>query len=203
MVLNKLLETSTSYLPKTNPHCLFLEPVLAAIKWGNLLHVYMMTSSNGNIFRVTAPLLGEFSGLRWIPPHKVQWRGPLTFSLIYDWTNGWINNRVVCDLRHQRAHYDVDVMKGPARCRLPFIFESLGKYWSRGACKAGIQSIWTCLKGMVKRSTSDNFCWSSDCIKYLEVWLHKVNDNQSIFANAFPSIKSFDVEFNTELTKFY
>ena len=27
----------------------------------------MMTSSNGNIFRVTGPLCGEFTGHRWIP----------------------------------------------------------------------------------------------------------------------------------------
>ena len=27
----------------------------------------MMTSSNGNVFRVTGPLCGEFTGLRWIP----------------------------------------------------------------------------------------------------------------------------------------
>ena len=28
---------------------------------------YMITSSNGNIFRVTGPLCGEFTGHRWIP----------------------------------------------------------------------------------------------------------------------------------------
>ena len=31
---------------------------------------YMMTSSNGNIFRVTGPLRGEFTGDRWIPRTK-------------------------------------------------------------------------------------------------------------------------------------
>ena len=30
----------------------------------------MMTSSNGNIFRVTDPLCGEFTGHRWIPLTK-------------------------------------------------------------------------------------------------------------------------------------
>ena len=30
----------------------------------------MMTSSNGNIFRVTGPLCGEFTGPRWIPHTK-------------------------------------------------------------------------------------------------------------------------------------
>ena len=32
--------------------------------------IYMMTSSNGNIFRVTGPLCGEFTGQRWIPRTK-------------------------------------------------------------------------------------------------------------------------------------
>ena len=63
-----------------------------------------MTSSNGNIFRVTDPLCGEFTG------HKGQWRGVLMFSLICAWTNGWVNNRDAGDLRRHRAHYDVFVM---------------------------------------------------------------------------------------------
>ena len=36
--------------------------------FGNL--ILMMTSSNGNIFRVTGPLCGEFTGHRWIPRTK-------------------------------------------------------------------------------------------------------------------------------------
>ena len=48
----------------------------------------MMTSSNGNIFRVTGPLGGEFAGRQWIPPHKGQWCGALIFSLICAWING-------------------------------------------------------------------------------------------------------------------
>ena len=31
---------------------------------------YMMTSSNGNNFRVPGPFCGEFTGNRWIPPTK-------------------------------------------------------------------------------------------------------------------------------------
>ena len=64
----------------------------------------MMTSSNGNIFRVTDHLCGEFTG------HKGQWRGALMFSLICVWINGWVNNRETGDLRRYRAHYDVIVM---------------------------------------------------------------------------------------------
>ena len=58
----------------------------------------MMTSSNGNIFRVTGPLFGEFTG------------GALKFSLISAWINGLVNNRETGDLRCHRAHYDVTVM---------------------------------------------------------------------------------------------
>ena len=67
-----------------------------------------MTSSNGNIFRVTGHLCWEFAGHR--SPHKGQWRGALVFSLFCAWINGWVNNREAGDLRRHRAHYDVTVM---------------------------------------------------------------------------------------------
>ena len=35
-----------------------------------------------NIFRITGPMCGEFSGPRWIPLTKGQWRRALMFSLI-------------------------------------------------------------------------------------------------------------------------
>ena len=72
-------------------------------------HQIMMTSSNGNIFRVTGPLYGELTGPG-NSPHKGQWRGALMFSLIYAWINDWVNNREAGDLRRQRDHYDVIVM---------------------------------------------------------------------------------------------
>ena len=43
-------------------------------------------------------------------PDKGQWRGALIFSLVCAWINGWVNNREACDLRRNRAHYDVTVM---------------------------------------------------------------------------------------------
>ena len=49
----------------------------------------MMMSSNGNIFRVTGHLCGEFTGSRWIPRTKASDAG---------------------DLRRYRAHYDVTEM---------------------------------------------------------------------------------------------
>ena len=64
------------------------------------LNVFMVTSSNGNIFRVTGPLCGEFTGHRLIHrsrvnfPHKDQWHRALMFSLLCAWwMNGWVNNR--------------------------------------------------------------------------------------------------------------
>ena len=64
----------------------------------------MMTSSNGNIFRVTGPLCGN-------SPHKGPWRGALMYSLICVWINDWVNNRETGDLGRQRCHYDVIVMQ--------------------------------------------------------------------------------------------
>ena len=42
--------------------------------------------------------------------HKGQWRWAFMFSLIWTWTNSWVNNRDARDLRRFRAHYDVTVM---------------------------------------------------------------------------------------------
>ena len=47
----------------------------------------LLTLCEGN-----SPVTGEF-------PHKGQWRGALMFSLIFAWTNGWVNNRDAGDLR--------------------------------------------------------------------------------------------------------
>ena len=46
---------------------------------------HMMTPSNGNIFRFTGSLWGEFTGHRRCVV--------LMFCLIWTWTDGWVNNR--------------------------------------------------------------------------------------------------------------
>ena len=44
-----------------------------------ILTFYMMTSSNGNDFRVTVPLCGEFTALRWFPNTKASDAEPWCF----------------------------------------------------------------------------------------------------------------------------
>ena len=70
-----------------------------------------MTSSNGNIFRVTDHLCGEFTGHRWIPRTKAINAELWYFLWSVPWINSWVNNRKAGDLRRNRAHYDVIVMQ--------------------------------------------------------------------------------------------
>ena len=69
-----------------------------------------MTSSNGNIFRVTGHLCGEFTGPRWIP--HTQRPVARSFDVFFDLrlNNDWVNNREAGELRRYRTHYDVIVM---------------------------------------------------------------------------------------------
>ena len=69
----------------------------------------MMTSSNGNIFRVTGPLYGEFTGPGEFPAQRAVTR---SFDVFFDLRqiNDWVNNCEAGDLRRHRCHYDVSVM---------------------------------------------------------------------------------------------
>ena len=71
------------------------------------ISIYMMTSSNGNVFRVTGHLCGEFTGDRWIPLTEAS---DVELFLICVWINDWVNNREAGDLRRYRGHSDVTVM---------------------------------------------------------------------------------------------
>ena len=69
-----------------------------------------MTSSNGNILRVTGLWWGESTGDRWIPLTKASDAELWYFSSICSWTNVWSINREASDLKRHRAHYDVILM---------------------------------------------------------------------------------------------
>ena len=68
---------------------------------------HIMTSSNGNIFRVTGPLCGEFTGTSEFPSQRPVTR---SFVVFFDLHLEWVNNGEAGDLRRHRAHYDVIVM---------------------------------------------------------------------------------------------
>ena len=70
----------------------------------------MMTSSNGNIFHVTSPLCGEFTGHRLIPLTKASDAEFWCSFFICACINAWVNSREAGDLRRHRGHYDVIVM---------------------------------------------------------------------------------------------
>ena len=69
-----------------------------------------MTSSNGNIFRVTGSLCGELTGHRRISLAKANAAGLDVFYLICAWTNWRANNQDTGNLRRRRAHNDVTSM---------------------------------------------------------------------------------------------
>ena len=79
--------------------------LVAEILYENIL----MTSSNGNIFSVTGPLCGEFTGHQWIPLTKASDVELCCFFHLC-LNNGWINNAEAGDLRRHRSHYDVIIM---------------------------------------------------------------------------------------------
>ena len=74
-----------------------------------------MTSSNGNIFRVTGHSCGEFTGHQWIPSTKASdaelwcllWSAPEMHS--------WVNNSGAGDLKRHRDYRDVTVIRSHYR----------------------------------------------------------------------------------------
>ena len=75
------------------PHCHHSPIIPLKLMWQK----NMMTSSNGNIFRVTGPLSGEFTGHRWIPHTKASdaelwWSLDLRLNQQLDkqWIHRWL-----------------------------------------------------------------------------------------------------------------
>ena len=96
-------------------------------------HFCMMTSSNGNIFCVTGPLCGEFTGRQWNPSAKasdaklgyILWSAP--------WMNGWVKNCEAGDSRRQLAHYDVILMGLISSCHVEPRPVDLNPHTAKGA----------------------------------------------------------------------
>ena len=88
------------------------------------LRYQIMTSSNGGVLLSAgnSPVFGKF------PSKRPVTRG-FDVSLIWAWTNGWVNNRDAGDLRRHRAHYDVTVMIF-RRCSI--VLRLCTEYWCNG-----------------------------------------------------------------------
>ena len=74
-----------------------------------LFALYMMTSSNRNIFRVTGHLCGNSPITGDFPAQRPMTRS-FYASLICAWINGWVNNREGGDFRRHCAQYDITVL---------------------------------------------------------------------------------------------
>ena len=70
----------------------------------------MMTSSNGNIFRVIGSLWGEQPVTSGFPSQRPVMR-TFDISLICTWTNGWANYKDAGELRRHCAYHDITVME--------------------------------------------------------------------------------------------
>ena len=99
-------------------------------------HFYMLTSWNGDIFRVTC---------RWIPLHKGQLGEALMYSLIYAWTNRWASNPDAGDLRRHGAHYDVTIRVNGLSCLFFFVIEEIR--WTARSIKCTIR-LWYAVPNM-------------------------------------------------------
>ena len=69
----------------------------------------MMTSSNGNIFRVTGLLCGEFTGPSEFPAQRPVTR---SFDVFFDLHLNKQLSKQAGDLRRHHSHYDTIVMEG-------------------------------------------------------------------------------------------
>ena len=92
----------------------------------------MMTSPNGEIFRVTGSLWGDF-------PHKGHWRRALMFSLICASKTGWVNNGDAGDLRRHCAHYGVAVIW--------FLVTQMGVSWNSVIIECATAHLLSCPPG--------------------------------------------------------
>ena len=61
-----------------------------ACTWLTIKMIHMITSSNGNIFRITGPLCREFIGHRWIPLTKASDAELWCFLWSVPWISGWV-----------------------------------------------------------------------------------------------------------------
>ena len=90
----------------------------------SIFPVFMMTSSKGNMFRVTGFCVGNSPVTDEFPSHRPVTR---TFDVFFDLrlNKGWVNNQDAGDLRRHRSHYDVTVIQ-----RVTLVQFWIGEWWN-------------------------------------------------------------------------
>ena len=120
------------------------------------------------------------------------------FSLIYAWTNGWVNNRDASDLRHHRTQYDVRAL---INCK-SFMVIRKGQQWVRRIWKYAVL-------GIIK-----NYSLNYMVKSYRAWWRHQMETFTALLAlcevippvtGGFPSqrpvTRNFDIFFVMRLNK--
>ena len=135
---------------------------------------YIMTSSNGNSFRITGHLCGEFTGHRWIPLTKASDPELWCFLWSAPEINGWVNNREAGDLRSHSAQYDVTVMGYSNKYMIgyPHLLRSVVNFntiRSNHFLEMEIQSLWQTLCPVVMLSTSGAASHEHFCNQYVVI----------------------------------
>ena len=119
-----------------------------------------MTSSNGNIVRVTGPLCWEFIGYRWIPLTK-----PMTrcYDVFFDLrlNKRLSKHRYVGNCRRSRTHYCATVMDRGLLVNMVNFNPSMNRSQHFISAAVGVWK-WT-------NNSKPTFCWACDYLAMLGV----------------------------------
>ena len=120
--------------------CSLIYPVMFRLQHHHveiyLRRLHMMTSSNGNIFRVTGHLCGEFTGPRWIPTQRPVTR---SFGVFFDlrlnirlnkqWWGWWFETRSRPLWRHRNVISECIICECKWEWRVTYVHKPMGT-WS-------------------------------------------------------------------------
>ena len=147
--------------------------------------VFMMTTSNGSIFRVNGFFVQGIHQSLANSPQKGQWCRALLFSVIRTWINGWVNNREAGDLRRHCAHYHtMHLLWEKFQWILPLYMKPIS-FQSRASVVCSVTAaifIDLCLKKLnvysqhigqktneylnIWKNPQELKCWSTFCVNY-------------------------------------
>ena len=130
--------------------------------------VSMMASSKGNIFRVAGLLCGKSPGTGDFPLQRPVMQ---SFDVFFDlYLNKRVNNRDTCDLKCNRAHYAVTVMKKSIWRRSLYLGHVTEDVWSvHGAISLKL------LAGILTRlvtwsSSTHKLYFNKHCFPVVQSW---------------------------------